>query len=82
MKKIIILFLSLLVNVFAQDAGTTGMAFLKNPFTARNTAMGDIGNIRNVSIADAYYNPASLAYIQQNEILFSNISWFGDVNSA
>jgi len=75
----------LLVVVFSGSqalfgaAGTTSATFLKIGIGAKNLAMGGVGATEQD--ADAiYYNPAGLAFIDQNEISVMHLQWFADIN--
>ena len=82
MKKILLLLALVSSLSFAQDVtkvGTTAAKFLDIPVGPRAAALGSAF----VSIADdpsaMYWNPAGLAKLSQNEIMFDHTSWFVDI---
>lgn len=82
MKKffiLVIIFFS--VQLYSQNAGNTGLSFLKFGFGARNTAMGDVGNSASSDLTALFYNPARLSNSHQNEVIFTHNSWIQDVSS-
>lgn len=82
MKKFIfILFIISIAQLTAQNAGNTGLSFLKFGFGARNTAMGDVGNSVSNDLTALYYNPSRLHNSDRNEVIFTHNSWIQDVNS-
>lgn len=81
MKKIILVVLVCSVNLFAQSAGNSGMAFLKFGFGARNIAMSDLGVINSTDLTALNYNPSLLAVNNQTQLSFTHSSLFQDLNS-
>lgn len=82
MKNIILIFLVLtFFDISAQNAGNTGLSFLKFGFGARNSAMGDIGNVISEDLSALHYNPSRLSLKSGNEVMFSHNSWIQDVSS-
>jgi len=79
-KTVIIFFLSSLVAL-AQSAGSSGLAFLKFGFGARNIAMGDAGSAGSNDLAAMYYNPSRLVSVKGNEVMFMHNEWIQDVRS-
>jgi hypothetical protein len=69
------------IQLYSQNAGNTGLSFLKFGFGARNTAMGDVGNSASNDLTALHYNPARLSNTQQNEVIFTHNSWIQDVSS-
>ncbi|MCL6495888.1 MAG: PorV/PorQ family protein [Ignavibacterium sp.] len=82
MKKFFVLAIIFFsVQLYSQNAGNTGLSFLKFGFGARNTAMGDVGNSASNDLTALYYNPARLSNTQKNEVIFTHNSWIQDVSS-
>ncbi|KPL06093.1 hypothetical protein AMJ86_09935 [bacterium SM23_57] len=86
MKKIIMLtiVITLIFSGMAQaqfsKRGTSGAQFLKIGVGARAQGMaGAFTAIANDASA-IYWNPAGVAKVQQNEILFSYTDWFADIS--
>ena len=67
--------------LYAGDASSTGMAFLKNGGDAASTAMGGAA-VSNTSGASAiYWNPAGLVNNKSSEAIFSHQEWLaGSIN--
>lgn len=81
MKTKLFFLMLLSINVFAQSAGETGLAFLKNGFGARNVAMSDFGAVANNDLTALNYNPSLLAFNDKTQISFTHNSLFQDENS-
>jgi hypothetical protein len=81
MNKIIIAALLFTGIIFSQDAGKTGLSFLKFGFGARNIAMGDAGNSIASDVTSLFYNPSKLAMSQDHELMFMHNEWIQDVRS-
>jgi hypothetical protein len=82
MKNIIlILLLITLFDASAQNAGNTGLSFLKFGFGARNSAMGDLGNVISEDLSALHYNPSKLSSNSGNEVMVSHNSWIQDISS-
>lgn len=84
MNRIIKIMTALMLFVFtleAQDAGKSGMAFLKIGSGARNISMGDIGSVISNDVTAVYYNPANLAAVSANEVFVSHNEWIQDTRS-
>ncbi len=89
MKKIIlisVLMFALLLYggsvSMAQKVGSTSMQFLKVMPTARATAMGD-AYVVNAKGADAvFWNPAGLAYTNNNEVTLTYLQWIFDTQQG
>lgn len=82
MRKILLIFTFVLINnLIAQNAGNTGLSFLKFGFGARNTAMADLGNSISNDLSALHYNPARLSMNSDNEIMVNHNSWIQDVSS-
>jgi hypothetical protein len=87
--KIIILLLfclpALIGESFAQKpmrAGTTAANFLEIGFGAGANAMGDAAVTTTHDVAAAYWNPAGLANLQQNEAMFVIQPWLVDSKAS
>jgi len=81
MKKIISIILLVASLSIAQSAGSSGLAFLKFGFGARNIAMGDAGATASNDLSAMYYNPSLLASFEHNEVMFMHSEWIQDVRS-
>jgi hypothetical protein len=81
MKKILILFLLSTGFIFAQDAGKTGLSFLKFGFGARNIALGNLGVVSSNDVTSLFYNPSILANMDRAELMFTHNEWIQDVRS-
>ena len=80
MKKILIL-LVLSTSLIAQNAGDSGLAFLKFGFGARNIAMSDIGVVGVSDLSALNYNPSLLAVFNKTQLSFTHNALFLDMNS-
>ncbi len=67
--------------LFAQNAGETGLSFLKMGFGARNISMGNTGVVTSNDVTALNYNPAILSGFTSSEILFMHNEWIQDVRS-
>ena len=81
MFRIVILIFLLTSLSFAQSAGSSGLAFLKFGFGARNIAMGDAGSSASNDLSALFYNPSRLASFEKNEVMFMHNEWIQDVRS-
>lgn len=81
MKKIVVIFFLSSIIALAQSAGSSGLAFLKFGFGARNIAMGDAGSAGSNDLSAMYYNPSRLVSVEGNEVLFMHNEWIQDVRS-
>ena len=79
-KKIIFLIIFISFTIAAQDAGKTGMAFLKIGSSARSIALSDMG-ILDTDPSSVYYNPAAVTSIEAPSIMFTHQMWIQDVSS-
>jgi hypothetical protein len=67
-------------GVFAQEkAGTTSMQFLKVMPCARATALGDAYSAVASGAEALYWNPAGLAWAENQEFSFSYVNWIFDL---
>jgi hypothetical protein len=81
MKKILLTIISISSLSLAQSAGSSGLAFLKFGFGARNIAMGDVGLTASNDLSAMYYNPSRLVSLEGNEVMFMHNEWIQDVRS-
>jgi hypothetical protein len=81
MKNILIVILITSSVLFAQTAGNSGVAFLKNGFGARNIAMGDLGVVGVNDLTALNYNPALLANYQNPQVILTHIQSLQDMST-
>lgn len=81
MKKYLTVIFLLSINLFAQSAGNSGLAFLKLGFGARNIAMSDLGVVAANDLTAFYYNPSQIAVNQKTQLSFTHNSLFQDLSS-
>jgi hypothetical protein len=81
MKKISLIIILLSVSTLAQNAGNTGLSFLKFGFGARNIAMGDAGGVLSSDVTSLFYNPSKLGLSRDSEVMFMHNEWIQDVRS-
>lgn len=82
MKRYFLFFVTiLLIDVYSQNAGNTGLSFLKFGFGARNSAMGDVGNVISDDLTALHYNPANLGRNSGNEVMVSHNSWIQEISN-
>ncbi|MDX1701871.1 MAG: hypothetical protein R3250_14690, partial [Melioribacteraceae bacterium] len=79
-KKTISFVLFLSFVIIAQDAGKTGMSFLKIGSSARSIALSDLGMLDS-DPSSVYYNPASVSLAESASIMFTHQMWIQDVSS-
>ena len=88
MKKIILITLMLLafsVSLFANKpyrVGTTTANFLEMGVGGSASGMGEAYVAAARDLSSAYWNAAGLAYMENNEVLFSYQPWIADINVA
>ncbi len=76
-----ILALFLIEPLYAGDASSTGMAFLKVGGDAASTAMGGAAVSNSSGTSAIYWNPAGLANNESSEAIFSHQEWLaGSIN--
>ena len=68
-------------SLFAQSAGSSGEAFLKFGFGARNIAMSDLGVVAANDLSALNYNPSLLAVNNKTQLSFTHNSLFQDLSS-
>ena len=79
-KKYIFLII-LMTALYSQDrVGTTAGNFLEIGFGTKGNSMGDayVSNVRDLS--SIYWNPAGLAYLENNEAIFMYMPWIADMD--
>lgn len=81
MKKYLIIVFISFTTLFAQDAGKTGMSFLKLGSGAKNIALADAGTVFANDITTLFYNPAKLALSERSELYIMHNEWIQDVRS-
>ncbi len=71
--------------MFAQTqtrSGTTTADFLQIGFNSSGNAMGEAQTALAEDVSSIYFNPASLAKLNRNQVLFTYLPWILDINSA
>ncbi len=61
--------------------GTTAANFLEIGYGSRGAAMGDAVVASSNNLESCYWNPAGLALMRQNEVLFNMQPWIIDINT-
>ncbi len=79
-KKILFTLLFTTVLIIGQNAGNTGLSYLKNGVSAKNIALSDIGTLSN-DVTSVFYNPAVVATLANSQISFTHQAWIQDLNS-
>ena len=67
--------------LFAQDAGKTGLAFLKVGVGSRGAALGEAYTTLADDPSAIYWNPAGLAAANGTQLAFTHSRWLGDINN-
>jgi hypothetical protein len=81
MKGLLIILLILGFNSFSWAAsGTSSAAFLKIDVGARPAGLGGAFTSVSNESAGLYYNPAGLAFVEQNEVSATHNRWVGGVS--
>lgn len=62
--------------------GTTAANFLEIGYGSRGNAMGDAVVASSEDLESCYWNPAGLALMRKNEVLFSMQPWIIDINTS
>ncbi|HPG38898.1 MAG TPA: PorV/PorQ family protein [bacterium] len=63
-------------------AGTTTADFLQIGFNSSGNAMGEAQTALAEDVSSIYFNPASLAKLNKNQVQFTYLPWILDINSA
>lgn len=74
-----------LSGIFAQKpyrTGTTTANFLEVGYGGTASSMGDAFTSIANDVSAAYWNPAGLANLSQNEVMFSYQPWYADINTS
>lgn len=79
-KKILTLNFIIIFSVFAQNAGESGLSFLKIGPSAKTIAVSDIGFLDG-DVSSVYYNPATVNLNNSAGIMFSHQAWIQDLSS-
>ncbi len=83
MQKIIILFLLFIylgaTSVKSQNAGKTGLSFLKIGVDARAIGMGEAYTAVANDASAVYWNPAGLLGTKRSNVLFNHNEWIQDI---
>ncbi|MBK8945713.1 MAG: PorV/PorQ family protein [Ignavibacteriae bacterium] len=78
-KKIFALNFIIVFSVFAQNAGESGLSFLKIGPSAKTIAVSDIGFLDG-NVSSVYYNPAAVNLNNTASIMFSHQAWIQDLS--
>jgi hypothetical protein len=81
MKIKIIALLLITSSAFCQNAGKSGLSFLKLGCGARNVAMGNTGTVASDDATALNYNPAILGKLNTTDIFFTHNEWIQEVRS-
>ncbi len=82
MKQLLLFIITILLsNAYSQNAGNTGLSFLKFGFGARNISIGDLGSVTSEDLTALHYNPANLNKNTDNEVMVGHNSWIQDISS-
>jgi hypothetical protein len=82
-KKILLLFFSLSLMVYAQESaqvGTSMANFLKIGVGSRATAMGGAFVAMTDDASATFWNPGGLALLDKNEAMFQSTNWIADTD--
>jgi hypothetical protein len=71
---------SALRPLHAQEAGKSGLAFLKVGVGSRGAALGEAYSTIVDEPAAIYWNPAGLASVRGTHLAFTHSSWLADIN--
>ncbi len=80
LKKIITILILFAITSLAQDAGKTGVSFLKIGPSAKNISVSDIG-LLNSDLSSVHYNPAAVNLLESYTIQFTHQAWIQDLSS-
>lgn len=76
----LILSLTLITSVYSQDAGNSGLSFLKLGASAKSISAADIG-LLNSDPASVFYNPAAVNLQNSASLMFTHQIWIQDLTS-
>ncbi|MDX1700580.1 MAG: PorV/PorQ family protein [Melioribacteraceae bacterium] len=79
-KKIILILFASVATIFAQDAGNTGLSFLKIGPSARSIGAGDLGFLDS-DPSSVFHNPASVTQQSSEGVQFTHQGWIQDLTS-
>lgn len=79
-KKIFSFIILSCIYLYSQDAGNTGLSFLKIGSSSRNIAVSDIG-LLNSDPSSVFYNPAVVNLQNSSSIMFTHQAWIQDLSS-
>jgi hypothetical protein len=79
-KKISLFLLFSSALILAQNAGNSGLSFLKIGSSAQSIGASDIG-LLNSDLSSVYYNPASVNLLTSSSVLFTHQMWVQDLTS-
>ena len=65
----------------AQEAGKSGLAFLKVGVGSRGAALGEAYTTLADDPSAIYWNPAGLAAAHGTQLAFTHSRWLGDINN-
>ena len=88
MKRITVIIVPLLAILllspfaFSQKVGSTSMQFLKVMPCARATAMGDAYNVLASGAEAVFWNPAGVAYVQNEALSLTYLKWIFDTQQG
>ncbi len=68
------------LNTEAQEAGKSGLAFLKIGVGSRGAALGEAYAMLADDPSAIYWNPAGLAAAHGTQLAFTHSSWLGEIN--
>jgi hypothetical protein len=71
----------LLKTAYAQEAGKSGLAFLKIGVGSRGAALGEAYTTLVDDPTAIYWNPAGLAAANGTQLAFTHSNWLGEINN-
>ena len=77
---IIVLYTQTLIAQQISKVGTTSMTFLKIDAGARQVGMGSACVAGTEDALGLYWNPSSIARLQQSHVVFNHINWIADIS--
>ena len=80
----LLLLSGLLSRTYSQGSrvGTTTASFLELGMGSIGNAMGESQVLYKPDISSIYFNPASIGYLERNEIQFTYLPWILDIKSS